>query len=320
MKSLSVTLCLVLGCAFANSSAKTGPQYPRISEVQGKVKWTDKDGKEAVAKAKQVLTERAALQTEAGAQVVIELDAHRKLWLYPSSRLEIPAISWESGEAPALVLKYGSFRWKEGLQKTYNIALTSDLFEFLSPRGDFVFSYDPKRVVAEVKVIEGSMEFSAMSAEDVALVTAGQKCSFQGVRDGDGVVYDVLLKGKKIPRGKLGLVEAFSPEEKKLYSAAREKKAEQDRKRQEAAKKNLEKNLDPLAICAKPAARLNQCAWVCENNPKKEKKVCRLERPEVRCLRKRCNANGEWAESTEVPKDKASSLCGPDSRVRDCDY
>ena len=317
MKSLSFTLCFFL----LGSVVLATPPFPKILEMHGKVKWTDKDGKEAAAKAPQILIEKAALQTEAGSEVRVQIDAHRELLLQANSRLELPAISWETGEAPVLILKYGSFRWKQEPGKAYNIALRSDLFEFLSPVGDFVFSYDPKKAFAEVKALKGQMEFSAMNAEDVALVTEGQKVSFQGVIENSEVVYDVLLKGKKIPRGKLGLVQAFSDEDKKQYSAAAIKKAEAARHKKEAGEAKLQNRpREASQICDKPWGKLNQCAWVCENNPAKEKKACRLDLAEVKCLRRRCNANGEWAESTEIPKEKAASLCGLQPLVKECDY
>jgi hypothetical protein len=323
-KSLSLTLCfwgVVTAGMAAGVAAEASPKYPQVLEVRGKVKWTNKDGQVAAPKAKQVLVEKAVLETDAKAEIWLAIDAHRKLRLYPQSRLEIPAISWETGEAPVLILKSGSFRWQQEAKGTYNIALHSDLFEFLSPQGDFVFRFDPATALADVKVLEGQMEFSAMNAEDVALVTAGQKVSFQGVREGDEIVYDVLLKGKKIPRGKLGLVQTQSAAEQKEFSVVQEKAASSARQKKVlAAKKASEKSKDPAAICLAPAARLNQCAWVCDKNPPKEKKVCHLENPEVRCLRRRCNANGEWGEETEVPKDKAAGFCGAEAAVRECDY
>lgn len=301
---------------------EAAPKYPFVVEVKGAVRWFDKDQKEGKAKLKQVLIERAAFETGVGAQVTVQLDEKRRFMVLADSRVELPSISWESGEAPVVLLKRGSLRWQEEVGKRYNIALRSDLFEFLSPVGDFVFSFHPEEVWAEVRVIRGSMEFSAMNAEDTALVTAEQKCRFQGVREGGEIVYDVLLKGKKIPRGKLGLVENFTAEEKKLYSEARRKKLEaaERRRRVEVEQQKQVAARSKDDICTGPAAKLNQCVWVCENNPKSEKKLCRLERPEVRCVRKRCNANGEWAEATEVSREKGGQLCGPQPVVRACDY
>lgn len=319
MRTLSFTLCFLTSVILSHVFA--APKYPLVREIQGKVRWTDKDKKEGKLKLKTILIEQAALETSDKSQVVVQIDDQRLLRLLPNSRVEFPSISWETGDAPVVVLKQGSMRWQEEAGKKYNIALSSELFNFISPVGDVILSYDPKAALAEVKVIKGSMEFSAMNAEDSALVTAGQKVQFQGVRENDEIVYDVLLKGKKIPRGKLGLVQAFTPEETKLYSQAEQKKqADLRHQKEQAEKKAHEKPKDKNEICSEPGGKLNQCTWVCENNPRGEKKACRLERPEVQCLRKRCNANGEWAEATEVPKDKAGSLCGVRPVVKECDY
>jgi len=310
MRTLSITLCFLTMVGQAQAT----PKYPQIFTVQGKVQWTDKDGKETAPKIKQVLIEKASLQTAEKSEVVVELDPHRKLKLFANSRVEIPAISWETGEAAAVILRNGTMRWEES-RRNSNVALRSDLFEFLSPVGDFIFKYDPQTAVAEVLALNGSMEFSALNGEDVALVTAGQKVQFQGVREGGEIVYDILLKGKKIPRGKLGLVEPLSEAEKKSYSPDKEKKrAEEIRKKALAEQKAQQKPKDPHSICEGPAARLNQCAWVCENNPKKEKKTCRVDLPDVRCVRQRCNANGVWSESTP------STGCGLAPVVKNCDY
>lgn len=325
MRASGITLCFWVISVFTlvfTEVSWAAPKYPMISGLTGPVRWFDKDQKEGKPRAKQVLIEKGALETGPKAEVTLQLDEQRRLVLLPDSRLELPSISWESGEAPVVILKRGSFRWQEKPGKKYNIALRSDLFEFLSPQGDFVFSFHPAEASAEVKVVQGSMEFSAMNGEDTALVAAGQKCRFQGVREAGEIVYDVLLKGKKIPRGKLGQVENFTDEEVKFYSEARLKKVEaaEKKKRVEAARKREEKSRAKDDICTEPNAKLNQCVWLCENNPKKEKKLCRVELPEVHCVRKRCNANGEWAEATEISKEKASVQCAAQSVVKACDY
>ena len=307
--SLTLTLCLISVCAIAV------PKFPVVLSVDGKVRWFDKDGKLAPLKPKQVLIEKAVIETEAKSEVSIEIDPFRKIRIFGLSRVELPAISWETGEVSAILLKQGSMRWQES-KRIYNLALSSEVFEFLSPTGDFVFRYEPLTATAEVLAIVGSMEFSASNAEDVALLTSGQKVKFTGVREGDEVVYDILLKGKKIPRGKLGLVQTQSPTEKQTYSLEKEKKVAAAAAKQKslAEQKAKAKAVDLEAICQSPSGRLDQCAWSCANNPKKEKKICRLDLPEVRCVRTRCNANGIWGEPTP------STDCAVNPNVKACDY
>ena len=72
-------------------------------------------------------------------------------------------------------------------------------------------------------------------------------------------------------------------------------------------------------VCHEPAGKFNDCAWTCVNNPAKEKH-CRTERADVQCVRKRCNANGEWTEETRLPAS-FHGLCDPaHPRIAPCDY
>lgn len=317
----AAVLAGLMASLLAVSARATVEKYPHLSDLSGRVSVTDREGKVGPAKKNQLLIEKAAVETGPGAQATLQLDAHRRLLLLPGTRVELPSISWETGEAPVVVLKHGTVRWRQASKGTYNIALTSDLFEFLPPEGDYVFEYDPKTAIATVKVVEGRLAFSATHAEDVADVGPGEKCQFQGVKENGEVVYDVLLKGKKIPRGQLGKVQPLSAAEKKQYAATSLKKETAVRARKEkAAALARDQARDPEQICSAPGGRLNQCAWVCLNNPAKEKARCLVEKTGVSCVRRRCNANGVWAEDTEIPSEKAATQCGPHPRIKPCDY
>lgn len=311
------TLCITLSFWLAASAAFAATRYPVIVSVSGKVEWTDKDGKKQAPKKGQVLMEKSHLKTGDKSEVILDLKAQRQLRLLPESELDLPAISWDTGEVPAVVLKQGSVLWKEG-EKGPPGTLRSDLFEKQVPPGLFLWSFNPKTAIASVKAFEGQVEFSALHADEVALVTAGQKVQFIGVIEGSEIVYDILLKGVRIPRGKLGLVQPLSAEEKKAYSPTEVRKAQLLRQKKEAEELQARQPKRTTEdICEKPFGKLNDCAWSCENNPPKAKD-CELAKPEVHCLRRRCNANGEWAEVTEVPKDRAA--CTLKVEVRSCDY
>jgi len=72
-------------------------------------------------------------------------------------------------------------------------------------------------------------------------------------------------------------------------------------------------------LCLAPAGSMNECAWTCVNNPPKEK-TCRTDRGDVQCVRRRCNANGEWTEETRLPAS-FRTFCDPSGpRVAPCDY
>lgn len=72
-------------------------------------------------------------------------------------------------------------------------------------------------------------------------------------------------------------------------------------------------------ICNQPSGALNDCFWKCVHNPPNESK-CRLDLSEVQCLRKRCNANGDWAEETKVPASQGEKCPGQGVHISTCNY
>ena len=311
MKALLLGLCLSFSLgAFAT------PQHPALSEVSGQAWVTGVDGHRLAAKNKQRLVEKATLETSENGSLRVSLDAKRSFILFENSQVILPAISWETGEAPVIVLKKGRFEWISpvGEKNSFNVALRSDLFEFIAPQGDFIFSYNPEKALVGVEVLVGSMEFFPLNGDETVKIHAGEKAGFQGVFENGEIAYDILLKGRKIPRGHLTTVEKF-----KASSAIHTKPAATSAQNA-AAKAAAEADKPHAAICTKPAGRFNQCAWVCEGNSAKEKKACRLDLEGVSCVRRRCNANGVWAEPTPLDAEKTGKICQANAVVAPCDY
>lgn len=298
------------------------PKYPAIQEWQGQVWLTTKDGKRQQVRSKQVLREKALLETSASSEVKIQLDDKRSVVLFSSSVLSIPIIGWEHGETPVLILKSGDLHWFQDPNEKagYNIALNSDLFEFIAPPGNFIYSIDPQRAFAGVKVFEGSIEFSALNGEESVLVKKGQKVGFQGVLEGGEISYDVLLKGKKIPKGTLTAVSAIDSQEITVAAKQEKKRLQKVAAKERKEKAAIAKFKREGHICENPQAKFNECAWLCLNNPKKEQKNCLVSQAKVSCVRRRCNANGDWAEETLLNSEEGSSKCKAQPVVAPCDY
>ncbi len=75
-----------------------------------------------------------------------------------------------------------------------------------------------------------------------------------------------------------------------------------------------------VEICDRPKGFFNQCAWTCVGNPSGEKN-CRVELPQVSCVRTRCNANGKWADEKKLPLNEAKGMCpATGATVKPCDY
>lgn len=303
------------------SSFAEAPKYPAIREWQGHVWLTGKDGKRLQVRSKQVLREKALLETSASAQVKVQLDEKRSFTLLGSGEVSLPIISWESGEAPVVLLKSGDLYWMQNPKEkgSYNIAVRSDLFEFLAPPGNYILSINPGKAFAGVKMLEGSMEFSALNGEESVVVKSGQQVGFQGVLDGGDIAYDVLLKGKKIPKGHLTAVAPVDAHELTKAADAEKKRLQDVARKQAKDKAALAQAKREGVICSNPPAKFNECAWTCLNNSKKEKKNCLISAGAT-CQRQRCNANGDWAEQTPLDAEKASTVCKAQPVVAPCDY
>lgn len=313
---------LFLSSVSGAAPAAAAPRYPTVVDVQGQAWVTGKDGKRLFAKRKQKLIEKALIETGLGARVTVDLDGQRNFIVQEASEVSLPAISWESGQAPVLNLKKGSLRWQQpsGEKPSYNVALRSDLFEFIPPAGDYIFYVDPTKAYAEVRVFSGSIEFSALNAEDSINVKTGQQVGFQGVIESGQIAYDVLLQGKKIPRGKLTAIKPVEKNDLLAEEARLSELKKAEAAKQAKAKKAVEQKKKAGYICEAPQARLNECSWTCDKNPKSEKKACLTGNADVRCLRHRCNANGQWAEETALSAEMGSTSCKAGVVVAPCDY
>ncbi len=73
------------------------------------------------------------------------------------------------------------------------------------------------------------------------------------------------------------------------------------------------------AVCHVPDANYNQCEWTCEHNPAGEKK-CRVDLPNVQCVRRICDANGDWVSPARLPASYSNLCHGDRPVVGHCDY
>lgn len=282
---------------------------PVIEKLTGDVRV--ETGREAEVKGKDglVLKEQAHLVLAANSIMDLKLDGERRIRFFEKSDVGIPNISWETGEASQVDLRRGRLRW---MGPASDIKLITPLVELQPTDSDFILSYDDKTARTEIMVVKGAMEFRATNAEKTLKLHPGEKASFQGIFEEGEIAYDLLLKGRKIPRGKLSGVEKVSAAEMKPFlEEERLKKlailkAEQDRKARAAADRR------EGVICANPRARLNECAWTPKGG---------------HCVRRRCNLNGQWAEETTVSAEEAKKCPSlakkgdpQKSFIADCDY
>ena len=147
--------------------------------------------------------------------------------------------------------------------------------------------------------VEAGQFISWVSETPAHLFTMDEKQALAG----DGFITPVFQMSKE-RRQKLGLIPA---PKKSLFSDWSEKEVPKGDRDVASADE----------LCQAPAAGFQQCAWSCEGNDKGAK-TCLAQREAVHCVRRVCNAAGQWG----VPTAFASSyrdLCPAEGvRVGDC--
>lgn len=297
--------------------AASEQKAPQIIAVHGTVHvQSAREEKKVPAKAGLFLRERAILETGGASSLKFRLKSGIEITLLESTRVTLPGISWDDGDVPIFNLEKGKVHWLASVDSKTTL-LKTPLFEMSPPKGDFVFRYDPAAVQGEVQVVKGSIVFGAINAETSVTLNERQKSTFQGVLEEGEIAYDLLLKGRKIPRGTLGPVSAMGEEEMKPFLEEDRRIKEETQRREKAAKAQKKADSQEGMICKSPRGRFNDCAWVCEGT-KKGSKNCGG--ANAHCIRQRCNANGEWADRQILPEEEGRQLCKLRPVVKACDY
>lgn len=273
---------------------------PRVLEVLGQVEnlKVPPGGKVTT---KTLIADSLSFSVGTQSIVKVKLDEKRTLIAYGPAEFEIPAITWESREFNQIVLKSGALRF-EADENPFPIVLKSPLFEVTPPKGESVFIYDPERALSEAWILEGQMEFGALNAEESAKLTKGQKVVFQGYLEEGEISYDLLLQGRKIPKGKLMPIQLITQQDLKTYSALSDKNKRDQIHRKKTESLRKAKVDFSKALCRNPMGQFNQCVW------KKQGESC---------YRSRCVADGKWKDRQMVDEgacSKGSAIVGA------CDY
>ncbi|MFN8944629.1 MAG: hypothetical protein ACK5WZ_08395, partial [Pseudobdellovibrionaceae bacterium] len=168
---------------------------------------------------------------------------------------------------------------------------------------DIGFRYQAEEARVELVNFRGSIDFRATFIEMNRIVSVNQKAFFQGLREDGELAFDLLLHGKKIPKGilseTLALVET-DRQDFKIVSPEKERLARELQAKIDAAKAK--------GVCKDPVGDFDQCAWKCVGF-KKGMKGCPADKPNVSCVRVRCNANGVWSDSLVLNAEAGKQKC-----------
>lgn len=237
------------------------------------------------------------------------------------------------GDGSLLInLQKGQMRWASSAlrddltDKSRQISKTllkTDLVELELNSADAGFLYDAQVPRVEVFNMRGSSVLRVRESFESVRLEGKQKAYFQGVIENGEIVYDLLLQGKKIPKGILSPAIALSAEEEKIFIPlvkARPKK--QTTRITQDGKVIQVKGARPArkTLCSQPSGDLNQCSWTCEGLKKGKQKTCPTQQSGVNCVRRKCDANGTWRDEFILPADAGKSKCKVQPIVMACDY
>lgn len=296
-----------------------GEKVATAQKIQGKV-WVFGSGSQKMKLAPGTrLHEKDVIETEKHASVKVVFDDGNEFTMTPNTKLKIvraKVMAAVKNRQTVLELIKGKVRSKvrkkyKGAGNYYRVKTRSAV---AGVRGtDFVVSFsEGEKDVTTVSTLSGAVELANSDRNQKRLIEKNSKASFiiaansSDVFSGDEVK-DFIKKGFMTPVYKMNAREVADLD----WST-------QVRSKEERAIASAEKSKQDV-VCAKPKGDLNQCSWLCENNPKGAK-VCMIGQPEVRCVRRRCNANGQWAEESRVPASKRESCQPHGFRVAPCDY
>ncbi len=299
---------------------------PIIGQVEGKAFLVTEDNKKIDLKKSMPLKARAHIESLPGSSVKIFLNPLQTLTLFGETEIMISSTEPSDHKTPEVFLKKGQLRWQNFSDEKNSEApstLKSEVFESFLPSGDFYFTLNSETGRANLKTFKGEALFSILNGEDSKRVSEGSEATFEGVVESGEFVFDELLRGKKIPRGRFLPVELISPDEVREHQKLLKKEGLQILKFRQPEKKEklvLSKKTKSSMICNSPSAKYNDCVWTCVGNPENEAKKCRTSLEGVSCVRQRCDGSGRWIESMKVDSQKSKVECSDKPIVAPCDY
>ncbi len=295
-----------------------GDEVGTVENVLGKSHLMLPSGEERVIQAGFRVHEKDQVKTTLRGHVKIRFDDGNEVHIKPNTQVVLQEYTIGKDKKVILDLIKGKVRSKvkenygEGGESSYYRVKTKSAVAGV--RGtDFVVEHvEDERMVTKVSTFEGEVIFgSHQQKEELASIGPGQQASFivAGTLPTSSVFTDDEMK-EFVAKGYMTPVYSLSAHEIKELKELTEVAAGDPRTIARAIAK---------PICASPKADLNQCMWQCQNNPSGEKR-CRTDLPQVNCVRKKCDANGQWSDESRLPASFYDSCEASGFTVGPCDY
>lgn len=296
----------------------TSVKVGTVEDVSGKVWSVSGKKKTALEKGKEVF-QSDRIETGPASKVTLEFVDKNTVVVTENSVLELSQFNFDediSKRNTLLNLMKGKVR--SSVKQKYT-GKEQSFFHVKTPaavagvRGtDFVVSLDDSKddLITRVETVHGEVELQSQLDTQSRIISKEQTAEFV-LRGGGKYSRDGAALSTADWRGKAIMSEVAVLDKRRLA------RIEEDMAYAPKIAKADKVAAGP--ICNAPQADFNQCAWKCENNPKGEAR-CRTDLPSVSCVRRVCNANGQWSDSARLPASFSNS-CEPEKTVvGSCDY
>lgn len=274
----------------------------RVLEVKGQVidESSPQGPKPWTLKSK--VDDKLFLKLSSGSSTKIQLSSNMRITAYGPAEFEIPTINWENGHFKRFRVKSGAVRF-ENSKGSEEVEIETPFFKISAPIGSWVFRMHPELALADLMALEGSLDLGISGTDEKVSLQPGQRATFRGLLEEGEIAYDLLLEGRKVPKGRWEKPTQLTKEDLALYSFESERRIQAAEARRRQKQKSAEEARQNRNLCVNPAGNLNDCYW------KKNDKICQ---------RFRCAADGKWKD----PQSAESSQCQGHSHttVKSCDY
>ena len=297
-----------------------GPEIGKATLVKGTAWLEELSGKRDQVFVGDSVSLKDLLITGKSAEVKVEFQDGNEIHIQPGSRVKIKEYDLKTkrrrGRRVLLYLIKGQVRNK--VKNKYNNKVSSSYrvktrSAVVGVRGtDFVVTFKVgHKERTKVETLSGEVKLANLNFSQSVNLPKGTMASYVVEPNSSDVFSDKEIS-EFVDRGYMTPVHKMTTTEIEHLDWETEVT---NRKRQLSRTKS--KKTKP--VCQSPQAELNQCYWTCRNNPKGEKR-CRTDLPQVSCLRRRCNANGIWADKARRPASFHDQCPPVGTRVGPCDY
>lgn len=280
---------------------RSAPKVGKIKVIKGSVSIVGADGKTNLVNGEGEVRETDTVSAAADAAALVNFDGGNKLHVHPGTDVKVKEYKDpKESSSRKVLLQLIKGKIRNQVEQKYNGKTSSFKIEtrgaVAGVRGtDFVMEQNEADVLeTRVETIDGRVVLGGIKAKETRELSRGEGATFTMPKPSSANkdVSEFIAKGSlspiyKIPDAKLRELEFDS-----RVDVARAPK------RKGGAANEVE-------ICDRPKGFLNQCSWNMENGS---------------CVRRRCNANGNWADFTKLPAASASSCAPSGFTVKDCDY